>query len=41
MDPGNAIVVMELETQRRKVNAVHVAEVENVLLVAVQVYIHV
>jgi hypothetical protein len=41
MDLENAIVVMELETQEKKANAVHVAEAENVLLVAVQVYIHV
>jgi hypothetical protein len=41
MDLENAIVVMELDTQGMKANAVHVAEVENVLHVAVQVYIDV
>jgi hypothetical protein len=41
MDLGDAVSVMELETRGKKANAVHVAEVEIVLLVAVQVYIDV
>jgi hypothetical protein len=41
MDLENVIIAMDLDTRGKKANVVYVVEVENVLLVAVQVYIDV